>query len=241
MAPEIVSRVEYCGPPSDIWASGVLLFCLLNGYFPFKGQSDAELYRRISRGAFKILRTDLSDECLSVMKEMLNVNADTRLSASELLQDNWFLTDSSKKRSIFEIKRQFKAKILEKFPVKNVNKNTICIPGQPVESKEDSGALRQNLVKKSEEAKQSTDNSKMTSSEGPESSDDAINKEALMAYYNTTGLPETNQHASPQLPLQIDLPPTQAVPTEKQDKQPVPNPAAISSFSPYIAFTQGNI
>jgi hypothetical protein len=74
------------------------------------------------------------------------------------------------------------------------------------------------LVKKSEEAKQSTDNSKMTSSEGPESSDDAINKEALMAYYNTTGLPETNQHASPQLPLQIDLPPTQAVPTEKQDK-----------------------
>ena len=85
MAPEIVSRVEYCGPPSDIWASGVLLFCLLNGYFPFKGQSDAELYRRISRGMFKILRTDLSDDCLSVLKEMLNVNADTRLSASELL------------------------------------------------------------------------------------------------------------------------------------------------------------
>ena len=37
----------------------------------------------------------------------------------------------------------------------------------------------------------------MTSSEGLESSDDAINKEALMAYYNTTGLPEINQHPSP--------------------------------------------
>lgn len=47
MAPEIVSRVEYYGPPADIWAAGVLLFCLLNGYFPFKGQTDAELYRRI--------------------------------------------------------------------------------------------------------------------------------------------------------------------------------------------------
>ena len=47
MAPEIVSRVEYYGPPADIWATGVLLFCLLNGYFPFKGQTDAELYRRI--------------------------------------------------------------------------------------------------------------------------------------------------------------------------------------------------
>ena len=41
MAPEIVSRFEYYGPPADIWAAGVLLFCLLNGYFPFKGQTDA--------------------------------------------------------------------------------------------------------------------------------------------------------------------------------------------------------
>lgn len=37
MAPEIVSRVEYTGQSADIWASGILLFCLLNGYFPFKG------------------------------------------------------------------------------------------------------------------------------------------------------------------------------------------------------------
>lgn len=37
MAPEIVSRIEYFGPPADIWSSGVLLFCLINGYFPFKG------------------------------------------------------------------------------------------------------------------------------------------------------------------------------------------------------------
>ena len=58
------------------------------------------------------------------------------------------------------------------------------------------------LVKKSEEAKQSTENSKLTSSEGVESSDDAINKEALMAYYNTTGLPDTVNHGTtPQIPL----------------------------------------
>jgi len=39
MSPEIVLKKEYCGPPADIWALGVLLFALLFGYFPYKGKS----------------------------------------------------------------------------------------------------------------------------------------------------------------------------------------------------------
>ncbi len=35
MAPEIVNKTEYCGPPADIWALGVLLFTLLCGTFPY--------------------------------------------------------------------------------------------------------------------------------------------------------------------------------------------------------------
>ncbi len=81
MAPEIVSRIEYFGPPADIWACGVLLFCLLNGYFPFKGQTDAQLYRRIQRGTIKLMRDDLTDDCINVLKKMLNVNTDTRVTA----------------------------------------------------------------------------------------------------------------------------------------------------------------
>lgn len=52
MAPEIVSKVEYAGPPADIWASAVLLFALLNGSFPFRGATDKELYRKIFKGSF---------------------------------------------------------------------------------------------------------------------------------------------------------------------------------------------
>ena len=44
MAPEIVSKQEYCGPPADIWALGILFFALLCGKFPFRGESDKELY-----------------------------------------------------------------------------------------------------------------------------------------------------------------------------------------------------
>mmetsp|Transcript_12366 Transcript_12366/g.6147 ORF Transcript_12366/g.6147 Transcript_12366/m.6147 type:complete len:107 (+) Transcript_12366:68-388(+) len=49
MAPEIVSKREYCGPPADIWACGVLLFAMLCGTFPYKGPNDRELYRKIIR------------------------------------------------------------------------------------------------------------------------------------------------------------------------------------------------
>ena len=54
MAPEIVSKKEYCGPPADIWALGVLLFALLCGTFPFKGSNDKDLYKRIARGEFTV-------------------------------------------------------------------------------------------------------------------------------------------------------------------------------------------
>lgn len=47
MSPEIITRIEYAGPPADVWASAVLLYALLNGCFPFRGSTDKELYRRI--------------------------------------------------------------------------------------------------------------------------------------------------------------------------------------------------
>lgn len=40
MAPEIVLKSEYRGEPADVWALGVLLYVVLTGIFPFKGQTD---------------------------------------------------------------------------------------------------------------------------------------------------------------------------------------------------------
>lgn len=56
MAPEIVNKIEYSGPPADIWALGVLLYALLNGRFPFKGRTDEELYMRINECDYEVYK-----------------------------------------------------------------------------------------------------------------------------------------------------------------------------------------
>ena len=39
MAPEIISRANYKPKPTDIWALGILLFVMLVGSFPYRGES----------------------------------------------------------------------------------------------------------------------------------------------------------------------------------------------------------
>jgi serine/threonine protein kinase len=50
MAPEIILRKDYFGPPTDMWSFGVLMFAMLAGRFPFKGQTERDLYRKITKG-----------------------------------------------------------------------------------------------------------------------------------------------------------------------------------------------
>lgn len=53
MAPEIVRKIEFLAGPADVWALGILLYGLVCGSFPFKGISERDLYRNISRGEFE--------------------------------------------------------------------------------------------------------------------------------------------------------------------------------------------
>ncbi|EGR28094.1 protein kinase domain protein [Ichthyophthirius multifiliis] len=54
MAPEIVSKTDYYGPPVDIWTCGVLLFVLFCGAFPFKGIDESDLYKKIKECELEI-------------------------------------------------------------------------------------------------------------------------------------------------------------------------------------------
>lgn len=89
MAPEIIKKEEYFGPPVDIWACGVVLFGMLCGYFPFKSYSDKECYKKILEGVVKI-PIFVSPEPRELIEKILVLNPEKRPTAKEILANNWF-------------------------------------------------------------------------------------------------------------------------------------------------------
>jgi len=83
MAPEIVLRKDYVGSLSDIWASGILLYAMLCGRFPFKGSDTKDLYKKIAKGAFSFPETpSLTADTKQFLLKMLVVNPLGRFTAS---------------------------------------------------------------------------------------------------------------------------------------------------------------
>jgi serine/threonine protein kinase len=83
MAPEIVSRKEYSGQPTDLWAIGILLFAMLIGTYPFRAENEKELYRRIIKGNVSIPEI-LSSDAKHILKKLLNSDPTRRIKANEV-------------------------------------------------------------------------------------------------------------------------------------------------------------
>lgn len=88
MSPELVKKQEYDGRQVDMWALGILLFALLTGTFPFRGQSEKELYGKIMRGKYRDLDM-VSRDAGHLVSKMLEVDCRKRMRASELIRDPW--------------------------------------------------------------------------------------------------------------------------------------------------------
>lgn len=90
MCPEIVQKREYTGPPTDIWSSGVLLFALLCGQFPFRGSSDKDLYKKIMRCQLSFPdHMNVSKEAQDFVSRMICPSTTNRATASELQNLCW--------------------------------------------------------------------------------------------------------------------------------------------------------
>ncbi len=84
MAPEIVTKKQYQGEMADIWATGILFFKLVTGLYPFKGNSERELFQKISSGKFEI-PAGVSSELKGLINRILKVNPSERPTAKEVL------------------------------------------------------------------------------------------------------------------------------------------------------------
>eukprot|EP00826_Nyctotherus_ovalis_P041832 TRINITY_DN4259_c0_g2_i2.p1 TRINITY_DN4259_c0_g2~~TRINITY_DN4259_c0_g2_i2.p1 ORF type:complete len:475 (+),score=75.01 TRINITY_DN4259_c0_g2_i2:139-1425(+) len=86
MAPEIISKKEYHGPGVDVWALGVLLYTIVTGRYPFKGENERELFAKISHGHFEIPPI-VSYSCKELIRKILQVDPRKRPTCSDILKD----------------------------------------------------------------------------------------------------------------------------------------------------------
>jgi len=86
--PEIVAKRQYHGVPADVWSSGVLLFVILVGAFPFTGSTHESLNRRIMGAQYKA-PPELSLAAQDLIRRCLQVDPDRRASLAEMEDHPW--------------------------------------------------------------------------------------------------------------------------------------------------------
>ena len=99
VAPEILNSMPY-DQSCDMWSVGVILFVILVGIPPFLEDNQERMFDRIKAGDWKFEPTadwkHVSEEAKDLIRKMLVVNADDRITAADALKESWMVEDEKK-------------------------------------------------------------------------------------------------------------------------------------------------
>jgi len=105
VACEVLKRLPY-GIQADMWSIGVIVYSLLAGYQPFRGDNDDALKTAIMIGSFEFDRQfwkDISSEASYLVCSMLTVDPTKRITAEAALHHPWFKKDIGTKQASEEV------------------------------------------------------------------------------------------------------------------------------------------
>lgn len=92
-SPEVVRGEKYDGRRADVWSCGVILYALLVGALPFDDDNLRYLLEKVKRGVFHIPHF-VPAECQSLLRAMIEVDVDKRITLTEVLRHPWVLGGS---------------------------------------------------------------------------------------------------------------------------------------------------
>ena len=87
VAPEVLSGRDY-GEKVDVWSAGVILYLLLAGTLPFRGESAVEIFEAVMRGNLRFptrIFLGVSAEAKDLLRRMICKDVSRRLSAEQVL------------------------------------------------------------------------------------------------------------------------------------------------------------
>lgn len=98
VAPEVLDHRPAYDVQCDMWSLGVVLYILLGGYRPFRGDDEDEVIRAIRYGEYKFHKRywkNVSEEAKTLIARLLTVNPIARITATSALSSDWFLVGDS--------------------------------------------------------------------------------------------------------------------------------------------------
>jgi serine/threonine protein kinase len=88
VAPEVLAGGSYDARKSDAWSAGVILYTMVAGNVPWSGDQLPQIFAQIQQGEYTT-PTFLSDQCRDLIRRLLCVIPDRRLSIPDALRHPW--------------------------------------------------------------------------------------------------------------------------------------------------------